>query len=443
MVILAPIAASLIQLAVSRQREYAADATGRPVLRQPGVAGLGAAAARGGREGDADAGQPGDRAALHRQAVQGRRDRRACSRPTRRSRSASGACARCARRSASAAASSYSVVVVTWECAEHLRTLVATMNAHLDGEPGADRRRQRVEPIPPRRRSARGRAGAASSRLRRNVGFGAASNVGVGGGRGGGDGAAQPRHRAARRRSRPARRRRARARRPGRPAGPEPRRHRPAVGERPRGRRLAVGAGAGSRGDPAGARSGRGPSRTGSTAGVEVELADRRLHRRPDRRCSPRLGPFDPALHMFGEDVDLGLRARAAGVRSWFDPQACRIVHHGQGSSTLAYGSREGWRPTGTAELARGGAPRLRAAARVARLAGPCGQPAPAPGREDRCSAARPTATARRSRPCSRRARYPSCRTDSAVSTVGRESSRLRIAPVRRLSAGALLHFLK
>ena len=61
-----------------------------------------------------------------------------------------------------------------------------------------------------------------------------------------------------------------------------------------------------------------------------------------------RLGPFDPALHMFGEDVDLGLRAGAAGVRSRFDPSACRIVHHGQGSSTLVYGSREGWRPTGT-----------------------------------------------------------------------------------------------
>ncbi len=60
-----------------------------------------------------------------------------------------------------------------------------------------------------------------------------------------------------------------------------------------------------------------------------------------------RLGPFDPALHMFGEDVDLGLRAAAAGVGSWFDPVACRIVHHGQGSSTLVYGSREGWRPTG------------------------------------------------------------------------------------------------
>jgi GT2 family glycosyltransferase len=61
-----------------------------------------------------------------------------------------------------------------------------------------------------------------------------------------------------------------------------------------------------------------------------------------------RLGPFDPALHMFGEDVDLGLRAASAGVRSWFDPVACRIVHHGQGSTMLAYGSREAWRATGT-----------------------------------------------------------------------------------------------
>jgi GT2 family glycosyltransferase len=61
-----------------------------------------------------------------------------------------------------------------------------------------------------------------------------------------------------------------------------------------------------------------------------------------------RLGPFDPALHMFGEDIDLGLRAAADGIRSWLDPLACRVVHHGQGSSTRVYGSREGWRPTGT-----------------------------------------------------------------------------------------------
>ena len=61
-----------------------------------------------------------------------------------------------------------------------------------------------------------------------------------------------------------------------------------------------------------------------------------------------RLGPFDPQLRMYGEDIDLGLRAKAIGARSWIDPEACRIIHKGQGSSTQIYGSREGWRPTGT-----------------------------------------------------------------------------------------------
>ncbi|MQA76227.1 MAG: glycosyltransferase [Solirubrobacterales bacterium] len=61
-----------------------------------------------------------------------------------------------------------------------------------------------------------------------------------------------------------------------------------------------------------------------------------------------RLGPFDPALHMYGEDVDLGLRAAAAGIGSWLDPGACALFHHGQGSSVVAHGSREGWRAAGT-----------------------------------------------------------------------------------------------
>ncbi len=60
------------------------------------------------------------------------------------------------------------------------------------------------------------------------------------------------------------------------------------------------------------------------------------------------LGPFDPALHMYGEDIDLGLRAAQAGIGSWFSPQSCRIVHHGQGSSAALHGSGEGWRPLGT-----------------------------------------------------------------------------------------------
>ncbi len=56
-------------------------------LRQPGVAGQRPAAPRAGGSGDADAGQPGGRAALHRQALQAARASPASSRPTRRSRS--------------------------------------------------------------------------------------------------------------------------------------------------------------------------------------------------------------------------------------------------------------------------------------------------------------------------------------------------------------------
>lgn len=41
-----------------------------------------------------------------------------------------------------------------------------------------------------------------------------------------------------------------------------------------------------------------------------------------------RLGPFDPRLHMFYEDMDLGLRARAAGVPTVFVPDIT-VVHAG------------------------------------------------------------------------------------------------------------------
>ena len=62
-------------------------------------------------------------------------------------------------------------------------------------------------------------------------------------------------------------------------------------------------------------------------------------------RLLAELGPFDTALHMYSEDLDLGLRATAAGARCRFDPRLCRIVHHGQASAVVAYGKREGHRP--------------------------------------------------------------------------------------------------
>ena len=52
------------------------------------------------------------------------------------------------------------------------------------------------------------------------------------------------------------------------------------------------------------------------------------------------LGPFDPAIHLYGEDLDLGLRAGVAGVPSYICPDVCRVLHHGGGSSGLVAGNR-------------------------------------------------------------------------------------------------------
>lgn len=49
------------------------------------------------------------------------------------------------------------------------------------------------------------------------------------------------------------------------------------------------------------------------------------------------LGPFDPALEMYGEDLDLGLRAGRAGIESWFCPATAEVLHHGGVSSALRY----------------------------------------------------------------------------------------------------------
>ncbi|MGH7359963.1 MAG: glycosyltransferase, partial [Candidatus Rokuibacteriota bacterium] len=53
------------------------------------------------------------------------------------------------------------------------------------------------------------------------------------------------------------------------------------------------------------------------------------------REVLASLGPFDPEIHMYAEDMDLGLRAAHAGVDSWFCPDACRIVHRGGASAKL------------------------------------------------------------------------------------------------------------
>jgi N-acetylglucosaminyl-diphospho-decaprenol L-rhamnosyltransferase len=52
------------------------------------------------------------------------------------------------------------------------------------------------------------------------------------------------------------------------------------------------------------------------------------------REALVRLGPFEPSIHLYAEDLDLGLRAGAAGVPSYFCPDLARVVHHGQGSTS-------------------------------------------------------------------------------------------------------------
>jgi N-acetylglucosaminyl-diphospho-decaprenol L-rhamnosyltransferase len=48
------------------------------------------------------------------------------------------------------------------------------------------------------------------------------------------------------------------------------------------------------------------------------------------------LGPFDPHIHLFGEDLELGLRARAAGIPTVLHPQL--TLRHAGGHATLRGG---------------------------------------------------------------------------------------------------------
>jgi GT2 family glycosyltransferase/glycosyltransferase involved in cell wall biosynthesis len=49
-----------------------------------------------------------------------------------------------------------------------------------------------------------------------------------------------------------------------------------------------------------------------------------------------KLGPFDPSIFLYGEDMELGLRARSQGIETWFWPHA-RVLHHRAHSTSDAF----------------------------------------------------------------------------------------------------------
>jgi GT2 family glycosyltransferase len=83
-----------------------------------------------------------------------------------------------------------------------------------------------------------------------------------------------------------------------------------------------------------------------------------------------KLGPFDPAIHLYGEDMDLGLRAARAGVPSLFCPDVAQVVHRGRGSTSqrLPEGPWELMARNRRAVLMRAFGPRRELAAQGAHL---------------------------------------------------------------------------
>jgi N-acetylglucosaminyl-diphospho-decaprenol L-rhamnosyltransferase len=71
-----------------------------------------------------------------------------------------------------------------------------------------------------------------------------------------------------------------------------------------------------------------GPRRVGWAVGCALAARTETLR---------RLGPFDQTIFMYGEDLELGLRAAQSGVETWFWPRA-RVLHHGAHSSHREFG---------------------------------------------------------------------------------------------------------
>jgi GT2 family glycosyltransferase len=225
---------------------------------------------------------------------------------------------------------SLSVVVVTWECADHLARLVESMNRHLpsDAELIVVDNNSDDDPRGP---AERWKGEARFERLGSNCGFGAASNRGVGMSESEAvvllnpdtellddglpslaafaleqeclagprllnpDGSVQPSA-------------------SGSPVGIWP----------------WIGALVPGRLQPRFARARSEPWRLDSR--TRVAWLSAACIAAP-RALLHRLGPFDPAIHLYAEDMDLGLRAGTAGDDSWICPELAQVAHRRRGST--------------------------------------------------------------------------------------------------------------
>ncbi len=263
---------------------------------------------------------------------------------------------------------SCSIVVVTWECADRLRALVESMDSRLGDGPELIVVDNASSDDP--EAAARGRRGETRFiQMGTNAGFGAATNAGVEAAGGAGvvmlnpdtvlvdAGLLELAREAVRRGALVG------PRLLNEDGSPQPSASGPPVGPWPWVGAVVPGALA-----PAPVRRRtepwrlHGPARVAWLTGACVA---------GPRDVLRTLGPFDPRIHLFAEDMDLGLRAARTGVESWFRPDLCSVVHLGGSSAAVGY-------PTGVQEVVAAnrravlcrayGAPRERAAWRALRL---------------------------------------------------------------------------
>jgi GT2 family glycosyltransferase len=57
------------------------------------------------------------------------------------------------------------------------------------------------------------------------------------------------------------------------------------------------------------------------------------------RELLAELGPFDPRIHLYAEDMELGLRAARRGTPSFICPTLCRVIHLRRGSTAKRFAS--------------------------------------------------------------------------------------------------------